>query len=276
VSLAWHFDACCVTLAALSGGAYAAGVARLWRRAGIGRGAQPLDVALYAAGWLAASAASLSPLHALGTRVFSVHMVEHELLMVIAAPLLVLARPLPVLLWSLPLGWRVQARRLTGSAGARALWRWLTDPVHAALLHAAALWLWHLPAPFESALANEWMHAAQHICFLATALLFWWSVLSREARRRGPGLAALLLFATAIHTSLLGALLTFAQNAWYPAAPDPFAICGLTRIEDQQLAGLVMWVPASLAYLAALLWLIGRWLVADGKHGEGHAAATGA
>lgn len=273
----WHFDACCIVLASLSGSAYALGVARLWRRAGLGRGARPGEVALYAAGWFTASAAAMSPLHALGTQVFTAHMTEHELLVVVAAPLLVLSRPLPVLLWSLPPGWRRATRRVTGSGGARWLWRALTDPVGATLLHAAALWLWHLPAPFQAALSNGGAHAAQHACFLATALLFWWSVLSREARRRGPAPAALALFATATHTALLGALLAFSRGVWYPGAPDPSAICGLTRTEDQQLAGLVMWVPAGLAYLAALLWLVGRRLVADagaGHEGARHRAAT--
>jgi putative membrane protein len=272
VSAPWHLDLCCVVPAVLSGLLYGLGLRRLWGRAGFGRGASPWQVAAFAAGWLLVAISVLSPLHVLGTRVFVLHMVEHEMLMVAAAPLFVLARPAPVFLWSLPAGARRAVRDLIGGGRVRLLWRRITDPVAATLLHAAALWGWHVPGPFQAALTSEWVHAAQHVSFLGTAILFWWSVLSREGQRRSPGAGIFLLFATSVHTSLLGALLTFSHGLWYPDALDPFAICGLTRGEDQQLAGLVMWIPASLAYLLAALWLAGRWLV-DHRSAEEHGPA---
>ncbi|HYZ61748.1 MAG TPA: cytochrome c oxidase assembly protein [Acetobacteraceae bacterium] len=268
---AWHLDACCVAAVVAAPFLYALGLVRLWRRAGVGRGATPLHAFLFTLGWLAVAASVLSPIHTLGTQVFVVHMTEHELLMIVAAPLLVLARPVPVLLWGLPAGWRRGLRRFT-QGGPRRLWRWLSAPLNATMLHAAALWAWHLPGPFQAALAHEGMHAAQHICFFATGVLFWWSVLSAHARRASPVGAALALFVTMAHTSLLGALLALSKGVWYPAESDPFAICGLTRIEDQQLAGLVMWVPSGVAYLAAALWLIGRRLVVA-ERGYGPARA---
>jgi putative membrane protein len=175
--------------------------------------------------------------------------------------LFVLSRPAPVFLWALPSRMRRGIRTVLHGSGAKGLWRRSTDITTASLLHAAAIWLWHLPGLFEQALFSEAVHALQHISFLGTALLFWWAVLSREARRRAPVAGALSLFATSVHTSLLGALLTFSHGLWYPGAGDPWPICGVTPMEDQQLAGLVMWVPGGLSYLFAALWLIGRHLL---------------
>jgi putative membrane protein len=257
---AWHLDTCCVAAIMIAPFLYATGLLRLWLRAGPGRGASAGQAGLFVLGWVAVAASVLSPIHTLGTQVFAIHMTEHELLMIVAAPLLVLARPVPVLLWGLPARWRCGLRRFT-RGGSRRLWRWISAPVNATTLHAAALWLWHLPGPFEAALANEAMHAAQHISFFGSGVLFWWAVLSPAARRRGPGGAVLALFITMAHTSLLGALLALSRGVWYPGSADPFALCGLTRLEDQQVAGLVMWVPSGLVYLGAALWLLGRRLL---------------
>lgn len=263
MSAAWHLDACCVLPLLLSGAFYALGLAKLWGRAGRGRGVTPLQVGGFAGGWLVVALSVLSPLHAIGIRVFALHMAEHELLMVVAAPLFVLARPAPVFLWALPISARRIVRTAVRGRAARGLWHGLTDTTHAALLHGAAIWFWHLPGLFERALFSEPMHALQHLCFLLSALLFWWGIMSRERQRHTALAGVIALFATALHTSLLGALLTFAQGLWYPAALDPFPICGLTRGEDQQLAGLVMWVPSGLAYLAAALWLLAGRLMAE-------------
>jgi cytochrome c oxidase assembly factor CtaG len=188
-------------------------------------------------------------------------MVEHEILMVVAAPLLVLARPVPAFLWAFgrPASQRIQ--QIVASRMVRVPWSWISQPLPATLIHAAALWLWHLPGPFQEALAGEGMHALQHASFLLSALLFWNAVLSISPRRAAALPSAAALFATSIHTSLLGALLTFSPRLWYLSAADPYPICGLTRWEDQQLAGLVMWIPVGLIYLAASLWMLSRWVV---------------
>ncbi|WP_225768543.1 cytochrome c oxidase assembly protein [Inquilinus sp. Marseille-Q2685] len=249
---------------------YAGGVARLWRRAGPGRGVGSGQTAMFAAGWLALAVALVTPLHALGERLFTAHMVEHEVLMVLAAPLLVLSRPIGAMLWGLPQGWR---RSLGAAAGAR-VWRrcwWaLTDPLTATVLHGIAIWAWHVPALFAAALADEGMHALQHASFLVTALLFWWSLLCR----RGSRAAAIgHLFATALHTGLLGALLVFSTRVWFPDQAGEAARWGLTALEDQQLAGLVMWIPACLAYPVAGLALAGLWIAGAGRRaGEGRHA----
>jgi putative membrane protein len=254
---AWNLEPWLIACLGASAALYAVGLVRLWRRAGHGHGIPQWAAARFALGWLALAAALVSPIDALGGSLFWVHMVEHELLMVVAAPLLVTARPLEAWTWALPRAWRGALARFGRSRPLGALWRVITDPFGAWTLHAVALWVWHAPALFDAALANESVHVAQHASFLATALLFWWSVLAR-ARPAGHAMAS--LFTTMLHTGALGALLTLAPSAWYSAYRASTAAFGLDALEDQQLGGLVMWVPAGLAYLAAGLWIAARWL----------------
>jgi putative membrane protein len=215
---------------------------------------------LFWLGWATLALALVSPLHRAADHLFSLHMVEHELLMVVAAPLLVAARPGAVLLWGLPRA----ARRRTAVALrhplARMSWRGAGELWSATALHALALWAWHLPGLFLAAAAHEGIHALQHASFFASAFLFWHAALRPQAR--GP--AALALFATSLHAGLLGSLLAFSRVLWYPEAPDPYPLAGLTRAEDQALAGLVMWIPACSVYALAAVLLVGRWLARPG------------
>jgi putative membrane protein len=243
----WSFEPWLVALMLTAAILYALGVGRLWRRAGKGRGIRAADTARFAAGWAMLAIALFSPLDTLAPRSFFLHMVQHEMLMVVAAPLLVLSRPLEAFAWALgpvrlPQRW----------------WRWLSEPIVAWCFHALALWLWHAPLLFSLALAHQGMHALQHTCFFLSALAFWWAVCGPAARASGA-VALGLLFTTMLHTSALGALLAVAPTAWYAAAM-PTPLYGLTPLEDQQLGGLVMWVPGSLAYLAAALAIARRWL----------------
>ena len=252
----WTVEPWALACLACSAALYAVGAGRLWRRAGRGRGISFADAARFAAGWLVLCAALVSPLDALGERSFAAHMVQHELLMIVAAPLLVLARPLEAWTWALAPRWRVALASATRSPGLRAAWAACTDPLGAWTLHAVALWAWHIPALFEAALASEGVHILQHFSFFATALLFWWSVFDRASRNAGASSLA-SLFTTMAHSGALGALLTFAGHPWYGSYAGAL---GLTALEDQQLGGLVMWAPASLAYVAAALVIASRWL----------------
>jgi len=243
-------------IAPLAGSAalYAIGVRRLWRRAGTGRGIARREAACFTAGWCILALALLSPIDHLGEHLLSMHMVQHELLMVVAAPLLVLSRPLEAFAWGLPAGWREPM-----AAGLRwrpiaAAWRAVTTTSGAFVFQAAGVWLWHVPVAFQASLANDAVHSLQHATFLGSALAFWWTVLARRAAS-GAGLAS--TFGTMLHTGMLGALLTFAPYPLYPAYPG---YLGLTPLEDQQLAGLVMWVPGGVAYLVACLALASAWL----------------
>ena len=209
-------------------------------------------------GWCALGIALVSPLHALGAVLFSAHMIQHEVLMLVAGPLLVLGRPLPLFLRALPLAWRRQlgkwGKNLQGS------WQVLTHPLVVWTLHAAALWIWHLPRLFQATLTSELAHAWQHLSFFGTALCFWWALLYGHQKLQGYGVAVLAVFTTALHSSLLGALLTFAPTPWYPAYAHTTAAWGLTSLEDQQLSGLIMWIPAGGLYLLAALTLGAGWL----------------
>ena len=257
---AWSFEPGVVIPLALAGWLYARGARAVWRSAAPGRGVSASEVLAFALGWLALVLALVSPVHRWGEALFSAHMTQHELLMALAAPLLVLGRPLVPWVWSLPPAWRRRLGRITGTTPFSAGWNGLTHPVAAWALHAAVIWTWHLPALFEATLRSEAEHALQHASFLGTGLLFWWTVLDRRQGRLGRPGAVIALFTTAVHTSLLGALLTFSSRVWYPIYGPATAPWGLTPLEDQQLAGLIMWIPGGLAYLAAALALLASWL----------------
>jgi putative membrane protein len=186
-------------------------------------------------------------------------MVQHEVLMLISAPLLVLSRPLVTFLWALPMSWRRSLGRWSKQNYVAHSWSFLTDPLAAWILHAAAIWIWHIPFLFQLTLTSELAHTAQHLSFFLSGLLFWWAVFYAKGRK-AYGSAFLYVFTTAVHTGILGALLTFAPHIWYSAYSKTTQAWGFTPLEDQQLGGLIMWVPASLIYLAAGLMLCAGWL----------------
>jgi putative membrane protein len=233
---------------------YAIGFARLRRRSGPGRGELDRRGRIFAAGITVLSAATLSPLHAFGARSFTAHMAEHELIMLAAAPLLVWSRPLGVMLWAFPPAARQGLAGLPRNAAIGGVWRVLTEPVLATVLQAAALWLWHLPSLFDLALKSEAWHAAQHLSFFVTALFFWSAMLSP---RRSPWTAAALLFATSMATGALGAFMALSESPWYaPYAALGLAAFGLTPAQDQQLAGVLMWVPGGLFHAVVAVCIL--------------------
>ena len=259
VAFPWSFEPWTVALLAIGMALYLAGITRLWRRAGTGRGIRKSEALMWSAGWLTLVGALVSPLDPLGESLFSAHMAQHELLMVVAAPLLVLGRPLAAWTWALPASWRAGAGSAFRRRGWRLAWATLTHPVMAWSLHALALWGWHLPTLFEAALAHPSVHALQHFSFLGTALLFWWTILgSIDRRRQGAALAS--LFTTMMHTGALGALMTLSPLLWYSHYAATSAAYGLDPLVDQQLGGLIMWIPASVAYLAVGLAIAARGL----------------
>jgi hypothetical protein len=187
-------------------------------------------------------------------------MVQHELFMLVAAPLLVLGRPLLAAVWALPFGRRPLIGRATRHGSVRGGWRWVTRPMVAGVIHGVAIWLWHLPPLYERSVRSEGVHAAQHISFIATALLFWWAILRARPSRMRDGQALAVLFLTGLHTGALGALLAFASDLWYPVYATTTGPWGLSPVEDQQVAGLIMWIPGGAAYVVAALVLALRWM----------------
>lgn len=258
------WDSVVVLGLALSGTLYGTGIARLWRRAGTGRGVRTWQAAIFAAAWATVAIALVSPLEAVSDELFAAHMVEHELLMVVAAPLFVFARPIGVMLWGLPIAWRRTLGRAAQAVWFARAWNAVLRPGWAFSVHAAALWLWHAPALFQAALADPGVHALQHLSFFGAALLYWWS-LTRPSARRHRGLAVLSLLATSVHSGFLGALLALSGNLWYPAYGHDAVRFGLTALEDQQLAGIIMWVPGGLTYMGAALIVLYKLMSADSR-----------
>jgi cytochrome c oxidase assembly factor CtaG len=249
---------------------YAFGAWRLRRRSGLGRPQIGKGVALFASGWLVLACALVSPLHEGGGRSFTLHMIEHELIMLAAAWLLAASRPLPVLLWGLPQGVRGLVGSLGKATGLSASWRFFADPVAATVVQGVAMVAWHLPALFDRAIGHEGWHVAQHVSFLASSLLFWWAMANGRGGRQG--VAAICLFATSLVGGLLGALMSFSASPWYQAyaalGPTPL---GMSPLEDQQLAGLLMWIPGGLVHAGAALFFLHKWLKASEV---GHAVAA--
>lgn len=197
------------------------------------------DGALFHATALVCALALFGPLDDWAKASTAAHMVQHMLLMVVVAPLWVLSRPLQQLAAG-------AGRLFTGP------WKMLLPlvqrPVTAAYLHAAAIWFWHTPYFYMVAVENPWWHALEHACFLGTAGLFWWAVLKSSAVRAPWALLAVLF--TLMHTGFLGAILTFADAPMYGEARG---------LDDQHLAGLIMWVVGGVPYLMASGWIAHRW-----------------
>jgi putative membrane protein len=232
---------------------YGRGVLRAWKRAGVDRVVARWRVAAFVSGEAVVALALISPIDALGETLLSAHMTQHILLTTLAPFLLVLGMPARVWTWALPPTWRALGR----AAWARALvtiWRALTRPFMATVLHSLALWIWHAPVLFDAALQDEGAHTLEHISFFATALLFWSAMFRRDA---APALAAALVVVVFVQCGMLGAILALAPVSIYAYGDRPM-LWDLSALQDQQIAGVLMWAPAGLAYIAPFVWLGAR------------------
>lgn len=203
-----------------------------------------------------AGAATLPPLGELAEGLFTTHMGQHMVLVLVAAPLLALGAPGQPLLAGMPapLRWRVvrTLRRLPLTV--------LCAPLVAWLLHVGALWTWHLPAAYDAAMRSDVVHVLEHTAFLATAWLFWWHLATASPRRlRGP--AAMLYVAAVVPAgSALGAVITFAGEPLYAGQAALATALGVDPLLDQRIGGLVMWVPMDLGYILLAVLLFRGWL----------------
>ena len=218
------------------------------------------SVSCFVAGIIALVLALDSPIHELSEELFWAHMMQHEILMLVAAPLFVVSRPMVAFVWAIPKSWRARVGSVTKWHCFQDGWLAISAPGVAWLLHALALWLWHAPRLFVAALDSEALHAAQHISFFATALLFWWTLVHHHGRKLGYGGALLYVFTTMVHTSVLGAWLTFSASPWYYPYIKAASRWNLTAIEDQQIGGLIMWVPGGVLLTLVMLAIFLKWL----------------
>jgi cytochrome c oxidase assembly factor CtaG len=209
--------------------------------------------------WIAIAVALLSPLDGLADELFSAHMAQHLLLLVVAAPLLVVARSGRT--FAAAMSPRVvppRVRHRISQAGHR-----FRRPLLAWGAATVTLWFWHLPAAYDTALAAPWIHATEHASFLISAGFLWTVALHRRRSDPTGGLVGpLLLIASSVQAGVLGALLLFASHPLYAHGTGP-ALHGLTPLQDQQLAGALMWIPPMGVYLAAAAALLARWI--DGR-----------
>ena len=215
-------------------------------------------------GWAVLSFALVSPLHEAGERSFTLHMIEHEMIMLVATFMFAASHAGGILAWGLP----GPARKWPGGswkAPLADLWRRLTEPITATILQAVVMLAWHSPALFDRALDSRGWHVAQHLSFVVASLLFWWAML--HPRRGTFLLSAACLFLTSLVEGGLGALMALSQSPWYSAyAAMGMSGIGLNPTTDQQLAGLVMWIPGGAVHGAAALWLLHQWLSSEGGH----------
>jgi putative membrane protein len=216
------------------------------------------------AGWLVLIVALVSPLCRLAATLVSAHMVQHMLLVAVAPSLLVLAGPLPTMNAALPRGWRSAiAAFCTRFSSA---WRRPGGPLLAATLYGAAIWAWHAPVIYQAVLLDPALHTLVYAGLIGVSLFFWATVVAAgRDSQSGHGAAILSMLTTMMHTGLLGALLTFAQVPWYPVLTVGAGLWGLSPLTDQQLAGLVMWMPMGAIYLIGSLIAAMAWLAAAAR-----------
>lgn len=210
--------------------------------------------------------AFVSPVDAWSTALFSAHMLQHMCLTLIVSPLLILGVPFGPILLGLPSDVRDQVgKKWHQLQGIRSIGLALTLPYTAWGLHVLVFWVWHIPKFYETALTRVWVHGFEHLSFLGTGLLFWWTILRPSLRSTGAGAdlgtSVFSLFTMAVQGGFLGALLIFAPTPWYSSYAETTQPWGLTPLEDQQLAGAIMWIPAGVGYTVAALILLMRHLV---------------
>ncbi|MDQ4029049.1 MAG: cytochrome c oxidase assembly protein [Actinomycetota bacterium] len=249
---AWNLDP--ILLVAI------AATALIYRR-GLSRSSRPraLRAWCFAGALIAITLALVSPLEAMSGALASAHMVQHVLLLLVAAPMLVVGAPLRTIVRGMPLIARRWFARCRHALPPVARWRLPGDPVVLWLLHAGTIWFWHAAVPYGAALESEAIHVAEHASFMVTGVLFWRLVIHAQ-KTANNGLPVLLVFAMGVQSVFLSALLTFAPQPWYEPYTETTRVWGLDPLDDQQLAGVVMWVPAGAIYVGAALALLLAWL----------------
>jgi putative membrane protein len=236
---------------------YGIGSARL---AAIGGRRSRLEAPAFAVGWTSLVAAVSPWFDAASLERFSAHMAQHELMMLVGAPLVMAGRPLSTCLWALPARWRRRIAMPLQHGPLSGAMRLATAPLLAWALHGIAVWMWHVPALYEWAVVSEAAHTLQHGMFVGTSLLLWFGLLYGRYGRAGYGAAVFYVFTTAVHTGVLGALFTFAGTPLYPLYTGVPGQDAGGALADQQVAGLVMWIPAGLVLTMTGLALFAAWL----------------
>jgi cytochrome c oxidase assembly factor CtaG len=235
---------------------YARGYAALARRMPDRFG--PWRIVSFMAGSAVALISASPWLDELSHALLQAHMSQHLMLMLVAPPLLWMGAPVAPILLGLPRPLRRAVARGLGTPAVRRVTGALAEPVLGWTAFVIAFWCWHAPALYDLALRSDAWHHVEHATFFATGLLFWRPViLPWPSRARWPRWAMIpyLVFAEFQNTAL-AAILTFSDRVIYPAYESASRPWSLSALEDQSLAGAIMWVPGSIAFLLPLLWLV--------------------
>ncbi|MFQ5829291.1 MAG: cytochrome c oxidase assembly protein [Candidatus Methylomirabilia bacterium] len=228
----------------------------------------------YVGGLLSIAIALLSPLDTFSELLFLMHMAQHVVLIMLAAPLLLLGNPLPAFLWAFPESVRRRAGRfLAPGGGGHVLMRRLTWMPGVWVLYVVNLWAWHHPAAYGAALRNAWVHDAEHLAFFLTAILFWWPVINPAPQPWGfipYGFRIFYVLGAALQNTFLSALITLSDRVIYSHYTSVPRVWGLTVSEDQMMAGLIMWLPGGMMYMATILILVARMLSREERITEAH------
>lgn len=271
---AWYIDPIVAISMLVVSWLYLRGVRNLWSTAGHGK----VISARQRNAWFGAMAslivALFSPLDGLGGALFSAHMVQHLILFVVTPWLLAYARPGLGMWWGIPAARRKSLGSSVGKhSGVRTLHAGSQNPVIIVGVFTAVLWLWHTPALYNAALQSDFIHAVEHFSFMAGAYLLWSWLISVQRASGGPngarhGLAIIIVFVTVMQSGVLGAILTFSQTPLYEMHEGYTQAWGLSLLQDQQLAGLFMWVPMGLTFTAFALVLFRALLIASDRQAQ--------
>ncbi len=198
------------------------------------------------------------PIDALAPVLLRAHMTQHLLLMMVAPPLLWMGAPVAPMLLGLPRPIRRWVALVLASPAGRRLARVLANPAMSGAAFFVAFWAWHVPALYDLALHSDFWHHVEHACFFATAVLFWRPViLPWPAHSAWPRWAMIPYLVLAdLQNSVLSAVLTFSDRVIYTAYEAVPPSQGISALEDQAIAGVIMWVPGSLAFLLPVLWIV--------------------
>ncbi len=257
----WDFGDPLSILVLIIATAYMFGLIRLAGRSHI----SPLDSKrVYAgiAGFAALYVALAGPFDAFATEVFWLHMIQHLVISLVAAPLLLLASPLPAYLWAMPETVRLGAGELLrNDAPIKRTLRWVIDPRITVPLFMGTLYGWHAPAMFSAALDNDLVHYLQHFTFFLTAALFWWPIIGPAPVRSKLSYPQRLLYLLSVvtPTAVLASILTMSRSVIYDDYLTTPAHWGLTALEDQTMGGLILWIPGNTLYLAGLTAIFFTW-----------------
>ncbi len=225
---------------------------------------------LYAgiAGFASLFIALAGPFDAFAPEVFWLHMIQHLIISMISAPLLLLATPMPAYLWAMPETVRIGAGELLREQGrVRRTLSWLIDPRVTVPLFIGTLYAWHAPLLFKAALDSTYFHYLQHFTFFASAALFWWPIIGPAPVRSKLSYPQRLIYLLVVvtPTAVLASIITMTRSVIYENYLSAPMHWGFTALEDQTMAGLILWIPGNALYLAALTAIFFTWASRESK-----------